>query len=158
MVTYPDELLHDAVAKMLRHDIGRLPVVNRDDPDRVVGYLGRGEILAARMRYHEEEESRSKGPLAGVRNGSEDSGPILTGKGVMSVDISARKSSAYVVSQCQARYEHMAAAQPAIAAPGHYGFPSDRRRRPRNFRAAGPTRFKRRNSTAILRGRFLTRS
>ncbi len=66
VVTYPDELLHDAIAKMLRHNIGRLPVVRRDRPDRLVGYLGRGEIIAARMRYHEEEESRSKGPLANI--------------------------------------------------------------------------------------------
>lgn len=68
VVTYPDELLHDAIAKMLRHGIGRLPVVKRDTPDQVVGYLGRGEIIAARMRYHDEEESRSKGPLANFRN------------------------------------------------------------------------------------------
>ena len=68
VVTYPDELLHDAIAKMLRHNIGRLPVVSRDMPDRLVGYLGRGEIIAARMRYHEEEESRSKGPLANIGN------------------------------------------------------------------------------------------
>ena len=30
VVTYPDELLHDAVARMLEHDIGRLPVVDRE--------------------------------------------------------------------------------------------------------------------------------
>lgn len=64
IVTFPDELLHDAIAKMLRNDVGRLPVVSRDEPGRVVGYLGRGDILAARMRLHEEEESRSKGPIA----------------------------------------------------------------------------------------------
>ncbi|MGA9451879.1 MAG: chloride channel protein [Verrucomicrobiia bacterium] len=68
VVTYPDELLHDAVAKILRHGIGRLPVVKRDEPGQAVGYLGRGDIIAARMRYHEEEELRSKGPLAGFRN------------------------------------------------------------------------------------------
>ena len=43
-------------------------MVNRDMPDRLAACLGRGEIIAARMRYHEEEESRSKGPLANVRN------------------------------------------------------------------------------------------
>ncbi len=77
VVAYPDELLHDAIAKMLRHGIGRLPVVNRDRPDRVEGYLGRGEIIAARMRYHEEEESRSQGPLANVRNALKFR-PVLT--------------------------------------------------------------------------------
>ncbi len=63
VVTFPDELLHDAVAKMLKHDIGRLPVVKRDEPDCVVGYLGRGDILSARMKLHEEEESRTRGPI-----------------------------------------------------------------------------------------------
>src|SRR5579862_2054454 len=70
VVTYPDESLHDAIAKMLRHGVGRLPVVMRNEPDQAVGYLGRGDIIAARMRYHEEEEFRSQGPLAGDWNGS----------------------------------------------------------------------------------------
>lgn len=63
VTTFADESLHDAVAKMLRHDIGRLPVVKREQPDVVVGYLGRGEILSARMRQHEDEELREQGPL-----------------------------------------------------------------------------------------------
>ncbi|HEU6447357.1 MAG TPA: chloride channel protein [Verrucomicrobiae bacterium] len=63
VVSYPDELLNDAIAKMLRHKIGRLAVVKRDEPHRIVGYLGRGDILGARMRFHEEEETRGKGPL-----------------------------------------------------------------------------------------------
>ncbi len=29
VVTYPDELVSEAAAKMLRHDVGRLPVVDR---------------------------------------------------------------------------------------------------------------------------------
>jgi CIC family chloride channel protein len=70
VVTYPDESLNEAIAKMLRHGIGRLPVVARNEPDQAVGYLGRGDIIAARMRYHEEEELRSQGPLAGDWNGS----------------------------------------------------------------------------------------
>jgi len=61
VVTYPDELLHDASAKMLRNNIGRLPVVDRDDPRRVVGYLGRKGILAARSRRLEEENVREPG-------------------------------------------------------------------------------------------------
>jgi chloride channel protein, CIC family len=60
-VTYPDELLHDAAAKMLRNDIGRLPVVEREDPQRVVGYLGRPGIMAARLRRLEEEHVREPG-------------------------------------------------------------------------------------------------
>lgn len=67
IVTYPDELLHDASAKMLRHDIGRLPVVDRDDPVRVVGYLGRSGIMAARLRRLEEEHVREPGWIGGFQ-------------------------------------------------------------------------------------------
>ena len=63
IVTFSDELLHDAVRKMLKHNIGRLPVVDRDDASRVVGYLGRANILEARMRHHEEEELRERGAV-----------------------------------------------------------------------------------------------
>ncbi len=55
VVTYPDELLYDAAAKMLRNGVGRLPVVSRSDPGQIVGYLGRSGIMAARLRRLEEE-------------------------------------------------------------------------------------------------------
>jgi CIC family chloride channel protein len=61
IVAYPDETLHDAMAKMLRHDIGRMPVVERTNEKKAVGYLGRASLLAARQRYHTEEELRSRG-------------------------------------------------------------------------------------------------
>jgi len=61
VVTYPDEALHDASAKMLRNNIGRLPVVDREDPGHVVGYLGRQGIMAARLRRLDEEHVREPG-------------------------------------------------------------------------------------------------
>ncbi|HET7442323.1 MAG TPA: chloride channel protein [Terriglobales bacterium] len=61
IVTYPDELLSEASAKMLRNNIGRLPVVDRDDPKRIVGYLGRHSVMAARLRRLEEEHVREPG-------------------------------------------------------------------------------------------------
>jgi CBS domain-containing protein len=61
IVTYPDEVLHDAISKMLAHDIGRLPVVERQNPRRIVGYLGRASIMAARARHIEEEDVRERG-------------------------------------------------------------------------------------------------
>jgi len=67
VVAFPDELPHDAIAKMLKHGVGRLPVVKRDEPDFAVGYLGRSDILGARLRLHEEEDLRSKGPLQNAR-------------------------------------------------------------------------------------------
>jgi len=66
VVTHPEETLYDAIAKLLRHNIGRLPVVERSAPKKVVGYLGRAGILAARQRYHHEEDVRERG--ANLRN------------------------------------------------------------------------------------------
>ncbi len=64
VVTYPDELVSDAAAKLLHFDVGRLPVVDRADPRKVVGYLGRAAILAARMRRLRDEHFREPGWLA----------------------------------------------------------------------------------------------
>ncbi|MBV9618384.1 MAG: CBS domain-containing protein [Verrucomicrobia bacterium] len=61
IVTYPDETLYDVIAKLLRHDIGRLPVVERSSPKKVIGYLGRAGILRAREKYHREEDVRERG-------------------------------------------------------------------------------------------------
>jgi H+/Cl- antiporter ClcA/CBS domain-containing protein len=61
VVTHPDEPLRAALDRMLRDDVGRLPVVESSHPKRVVGYLGRAAILSARLRLHEEENLRAKG-------------------------------------------------------------------------------------------------
>jgi len=61
IVTYPDEPLHAALTKMLRENVGRLPVVEPARPDHIVGYLGRAAILSARMKLHEEENIRQRG-------------------------------------------------------------------------------------------------
>jgi H+/Cl- antiporter ClcA/predicted transcriptional regulator len=59
-VAFPDEPLHAALTKMLNRDIGRLPVAERRNPTRVIGYLGRAALLSARMRLHEEEHIRQR--------------------------------------------------------------------------------------------------
>ena len=58
IVAYADETLGSATARMLRRNVGRLPVVNRDAPQQLVGYLGRPNILAARLRELDEEQLR----------------------------------------------------------------------------------------------------
>jgi CBS domain-containing protein len=63
IVTYPDELLHEASSKMLRNNIGRLPVVECNDLGQIVGYLGRKGVLAARLRRLDEEHVREPGWL-----------------------------------------------------------------------------------------------
>jgi len=61
VTAFPDEPLQVALTKMLNRNIGRLPVVARNDPMRIVGYLGRASILSARMKLHEEENLRQRG-------------------------------------------------------------------------------------------------
>ncbi|HEY3915108.1 MAG TPA: chloride channel protein [Verrucomicrobiae bacterium] len=67
IVAYEDELLDDAITKMLRNDIGRLPVVERDSPRHVVGYLGRANILSARVKQIDEENIRERGRMGKVQ-------------------------------------------------------------------------------------------
>ena len=64
VVTFPDELLDQAIDKMARNDIGRLPVVDRDDPSRLLGYLGRTGIAAGWRYLLEEEQVRDAGWLS----------------------------------------------------------------------------------------------
>ena len=61
VVAYPDEVLEEAVDKMLRHEVGRLPVVEREDPTRLRGYLGRKGIAMAWQELREEEQVRESG-------------------------------------------------------------------------------------------------
>lgn len=61
ILAYPDETLYDAIARMLKHGVGRLPVVERGKPRKVIGYLGRAGIIESRERYHREEEVRERG-------------------------------------------------------------------------------------------------
>lgn len=63
VVTYADESVSDAAAKLLHFDIGRLPVVDRADQRTLLGYVGRTEILAARMRRLHDEHFLEPGWL-----------------------------------------------------------------------------------------------
>ncbi len=57
VVAYPDELVRDAVDRMLEHKIGRVLVVSRENPRRLLGYLGRSRVMAAHLiRLREEIE------------------------------------------------------------------------------------------------------
>ena len=62
IVAFEDELIRDAVERMLENEIGRLPVVVREDPARLVGYLGRAGIVAARRHLIDDERLRERGP------------------------------------------------------------------------------------------------
>jgi H+/Cl- antiporter ClcA len=65
VVSHPDELVSEAAGKMLRFDIGRLPVVERANERKAVGYLNRAGIMAARFRRFQDEHVRDPGWFRG---------------------------------------------------------------------------------------------
>jgi CBS domain-containing protein len=64
VVTYGDELLEEAAMKMLDRDIGGLPVVSREDPTQLLGYLARKGILAGWFKVADDERRREPGWLS----------------------------------------------------------------------------------------------
>jgi CIC family chloride channel protein len=49
IVAYPDEPMSSAVRRMGRHNLGRLPVVDRSDPKKLLGMVRRSDLYTA---YH----------------------------------------------------------------------------------------------------------
>jgi len=66
VTAHADETIHDAVARMLAHDVGRLPVVSRDDPKKLIGYISRTNLLSTRLKKHRQENIREDGWLRGA--------------------------------------------------------------------------------------------
>ncbi|HEV2388587.1 MAG TPA: chloride channel protein [Candidatus Acidoferrales bacterium] len=71
VIAYPDERVFDALFRMLQNNIGRLPVVARDDPRKLVGMIGRPNVLSAWTRQLEEEYQREHGWLNHLRSGGQ---------------------------------------------------------------------------------------
>ena len=61
IVAYPDEMLEEAVDKMISHGVGRLPVVDREHPTKLLGYLGRKGIAEAWQDLRAEDQVREAG-------------------------------------------------------------------------------------------------
>lgn len=61
VTAFPDETLQVVLARMHARGVGRVPVVSRADPRRVVGYLGRSAIISALSRRREAEGRREPG-------------------------------------------------------------------------------------------------
>ena len=59
LVTTPDELVNDALVKMLQDDVPWLPVV--DEQNKVIGYLTREDAMAAAQWVRMEDEAVRKG-------------------------------------------------------------------------------------------------
>jgi len=64
IVAYSDEFVHDALHRMVSHNVGRLPVVSREDPRRMIGYFDRSNLLNAWARQMEEEGVQEHGWFA----------------------------------------------------------------------------------------------
>lgn len=58
IVTYPDESVHEALDKMYENKVGRLPVVDRSDPFKIVGIVSKHDILKAFEMAAERSVSR----------------------------------------------------------------------------------------------------
>jgi CBS-domain-containing membrane protein len=60
-VVYDDNTLRDAADHMVNHDIGRLPVMARAEPSKLVGILTRADVLGAHRRRLDEAHRPQKG-------------------------------------------------------------------------------------------------
>ena len=60
VVSYPDEPLRAVVYRMAESGFTRFPVVERDDPQKLLGIVSLGDLLKARTRNLEEERQRER--------------------------------------------------------------------------------------------------
>jgi len=66
VVIFEDNSLRDAADHMVRESVGRLVVVPREDPTRVIGIVTRSDLLEAHRRRIDEEDKAERGlALAG---------------------------------------------------------------------------------------------
>jgi CIC family chloride channel protein len=63
VVCYPEDGVFEALTKMLRNRVGRLLVVSRDDPHKVIGYVSRASVMSAWNRHFDDESLREHGWL-----------------------------------------------------------------------------------------------
>ena len=63
-VAHPDELLDEAMNAMIMRSVKQLPVVDRDDPHRVIGMVDGNVIAAVWSELHDEDHRRESGRTA----------------------------------------------------------------------------------------------
>jgi CIC family chloride channel protein len=61
IVAYPDQSVHDALAQFGGRDVGRIPVVDRNEPTKLLGVLRRHDIVRAYTKAAGESDSTSQG-------------------------------------------------------------------------------------------------
>jgi CBS domain-containing protein len=93
VVAHPDERVYDAMVKMLENDIGRLPVVDRKEPQRMVGYLNRASVMGSWRSHMREESFREHGWLGQFMSpGDSEKFGVATGRVVSVSDQEIRLS------------------------------------------------------------------
>jgi CIC family chloride channel protein len=60
VVAYPDQSIHDALSQFRGEGVGRIPVVSRDDPKKLLGVLRRHDIIRAYVKATGSQPSRIK--------------------------------------------------------------------------------------------------
>jgi CBS domain containing-hemolysin-like protein len=69
-VAHSDSTLRKAADQMVESEIGRMPVVSRDNPDKVIGILTRSDVLAAhRYRLREAADAQRSIDIRKLRPG-----------------------------------------------------------------------------------------
>ena len=61
LVAYPDQSLHEALFRLGAKDIGRIPVVDRDNPEQLLGILRRSDIIKAYRNKLVEDSQSERG-------------------------------------------------------------------------------------------------
>jgi H+/Cl- antiporter ClcA/CBS domain-containing protein len=81
VVAHADESVFDAVTKMLENNIGRLPVVDRADLQKMVGYINRANVMGSWRGHLHAESVREHGWLKNLRSISDfnDNGGVTVG-------------------------------------------------------------------------------
>jgi chloride channel protein, CIC family len=69
VLAHPDERVFDAVTKMLGNNIGRLPVVDRKDSRKMVGYINRANVMGSWRGHLHEESIREHGWIRNFSTG-----------------------------------------------------------------------------------------
>jgi len=54
---FADNSLREAADQMVRENVGRLPVVSREDPRRLAGFITRSDLLRAHERRLAQSEA-----------------------------------------------------------------------------------------------------
>ena len=52
IVTYPDETVHQALDRMYKYNVGRLPVVDRRNPTKLLGIITKTDVIRAHELEH----------------------------------------------------------------------------------------------------------